>query len=129
MAEQERALTVYELFKRHRLIKLLGLLVGLVLLSYLIYGFSSLYSSRSLGVESWIGFYAHGSTHQVILFKNGLGHLVSDEASFGFRYSYDYGSFHCEGEDGQSWEMKGVSKTNLYSLYDHTFLYRQEDNS
>jgi hypothetical protein len=116
---------VYDVFKQHRLLKLVGLALGLLLVSYLVYAGTSIYSSRGIGLSSLIGSYYDGIEHQVDIDEDGHGRLVSGDYSVAFIYSYGEGSFACTAADSNTWTLKVVDQGNLYCTYDGHYLVRE----
>jgi hypothetical protein len=116
---------VYDVFKKHRLAKLVGLALGLLLASYLIGAALALVNSRAVSIESMIGVYAFKTEHQIVINDGHSGQMVSDDLSTYFIFSYAEGTFHCASQTDK-WTMKVVAYSNIYNDFDHTYLYRQE---
>jgi len=116
---------MYGVFKKLRLLKLIGLALGLVLTSYLLYGAVNTFKSRGLTIDDLVGFYAYGAAHQVDIKSANSGRLVSGEENLAFTYTYNQGTFFCASEGGRSWRIKVITSTSLYNAYDHTYHFKQ----
>ena len=118
---------MFAVFKRHRLAKLIGLLVAALVLSFVGRGAVAFYQGRSATIASLVGYYTYGVSRQIDIKNEHLGRLVSDGASFSFAFDYADGTFYCHSAEGtDSWRMKSLPEGRLYSEYDRTLLYKQE---
>ena len=116
---------MYDVFKQHRILKLVGLALGLLLVSYLIGAGVSLYQSRSVSIDSMVGLYAFQTSHQIVINDKATGQMVSGDVSEYFVFSFSQGTFSCASQS-YKWTMKVVGKTNIYNDFGHCYLYRQE---
>jgi hypothetical protein len=118
---------MFAVFQRHRLLKILSLVLAVIVLSYVGHGVASFYQGRSAGIDDLVGYYAYGVSHQIDIKNDHLGRLVSGGTSFSFAFDYSDGTFFCHSAEGaDSWRMKSLSGSEIYSEYDKTLLYRQE---
>jgi hypothetical protein len=120
---------MYDVFKQHRSIKLIGLFFTVLLLSYLIHAGLSLFRSRGVSLSSLVGLYSAGVSRQIEVKDGGLGRLVSGDYSSNFSYEYSLGTFDCTSADKlKTWQIRVVDQSNLFSSFDNVYLYRQEVN-
>ena len=116
---------MFQLFKKHRILKLGGLTVGLFLLWYLISPFADLIKGMDVEVIDLIGSYAYGSEHYVELLTDQLGKMTSKESVIEFNYTYDKGLLTCISLDEETnWTMRAVSDNALFNNYDSTYLFK-----
>lgn len=118
---------MYEVFSRHRWLKIGGLTLGLLILSYLIGAALGLCQSRAVPVDSLVGYYRYSSGYEVQIFNGNKGLMISDSAATDFQFVYSAGTLACSSPSLPSpWRMKVVNKKDLYNEYDGFYLYRLE---
>lgn len=120
---------MYDVFKKNRVLKLIGLALGLFVVLYLLDAFNAFYGSRNVSLASMVGFYSYQNAHQVTINANNTGRMVSEALSVPFEFTYSAGTFSCSSSDKLFvWEMKAVNGSNLFNGYDRTYLYRQQED-
>lgn len=115
---------MYDVFRKNRGLKILLVLVLTLVGSYLLYPAINLIKGRRIEEASLIGSYSSGEGHQVVIYPESLGRLVSPGHAEDFSFSYLEGTIYCNGEE-TVWTMKALGDGNIYSLYDHTYLYKR----
>ena len=116
---------MFALFKRHRILKLGGIAIGLFLLWYLISPMMDLIKGMDMSSEDIVGNYAYGVEHYVELFTDKIGKMTSKETIIEFNYTYDKGLLTCTSIDEETnWTMRCVSDNGLYNSYDSTYLFK-----
>ena len=119
---------MFALFKRHRILKLGGIAIGLFLLWYLISPMMDLVKGMDVKPEDVVGNYAYGVDHYVELITDRVGKMTSKEVVIEFNYTYDKGLLSCSSIDEEtSWNMRCVSDNALYNGYDSTYLFKIEN--
>jgi hypothetical protein len=115
---------MYDVFKKHRTLKLVGLTVGLFLLWFLAKPAYDLISGRSYEVSSLTGTYANGKEHQVTILEEGIGKMVAGSISEDFFFKYSEGTLSCEGTN-YVWGMKVLGDGSLWNEYDSSYLFKR----
>lgn len=115
---------MYSVFRKNRGLKLLTLAIVALIAWFLLTPAISLIEGREADETSLIGSYASGREHQVVIYPESLGRMVSSGHSEDFRFSYSEGTLSCNGEES-SWTMKVLEGGNLYNCYDGTYLYKR----
>ena len=118
---------MFSLFKRHRILKLGGIAIGLFLLWYLLSPMVDLIKGMDVAPEALIGNYAYGVDHYVELITEKLGKMTSEETVIEFSYTYDKGLISCSSNDEETtWTMRCVSDNAIFNGYDSSYLFRVE---
>lgn len=119
---------MFALFKRHRILKLGGIAIGLFLLWYLISPMMDLVKGMDMSSEEIVGNYAYGLEHYVELITDRVGKMTSEDVVIEFNYTYDKGLLDCVSLDEEtSWTMRCVSDNALFNGYDSTYLFKIEN--
>ena len=119
---------MFALFKRHRILKLGGIAIGLFLLWYLISPMMDLVKGMDVKPEDVVGNYAYGVDHYVELITDRVGKMTSKEVVIEFNYTYDKGLLSCSSIDEETtWNMRCVSDNALYNGYDSIYLFKIEN--
>ena len=104
---------MFALFKRHRILKLGGITIGLFLLWYLISPMMDLIKGMDMSSEE---------------ITDRVGKMTSKEVVIEFNYTYDKGLLSCSSIDEETtWNMRCVSDNALYNGYDSTYLFKIEN--
>lgn len=117
---------MYSVYKKHRKLKLLGLSLGLLLAWCLAKPAADMIAGQNVQADSLVGSYANTSEHQVTLYEDGVGTMVSNGESIDFFYSYSMGRVDCQSEDG-AFQMRVLGNGNLWNCYDRSYLYRRSN--
>ena len=116
---------MFSLFKRHRILKLGGIAIGLFLLWYFISPMMDLIKGMDMTSEEIVGNYANGLDHYVELITDKIGKMTSKETIIEFTYTYDKGLLECSSlNEEESWTMRCVSDNALFNGYDSTYLFK-----
>ena len=119
---------MFSLFKRHRILKLSGIAIGLFLLWYFLSPMIDLIKGMDVKSEALVGNYAYGVDHYVELITDRIGKMTSKDIVIEFNYTYDKGLLNCTSLDEETiWTMRCVSDNALYNGYDSSYLFRIED--
>ena len=81
---------MFSLFKRHRILKLGGIAIGLFLLWYLLSPMVDLIKGMDIAPEDLIGNYAYGVDHYVELITEKLGKMTSEETVIEFNGTHPF---------------------------------------
>ena len=118
---------MFGVFKKHRILKLAGLFLGLFLLWYLVSPVIDIVKGQSVPLTEIVGSYAYGVDHWIDFYTTECGKMVSSGESIMFSYEYDKGTIHCtEYETDRSWDIKVLSTDSIYNCYDKTYLFKRE---
>ena len=117
---------MFALFKKHRILKLVGIAFGLFLLWFLLSPMVDMIKGQDLTNEQIIGSYIYGSSHYVELYTVRIGKMVSEEVTIEFTYTYDKGVLECQGYDEETtWKMRAISDNAIFNGYDSTYLFKR----
>ena len=118
---------MFAIFKKHRILKLVGIAFGLFLLWYLLSPMADMIRGQDLTNEEIIGSYIYGSSHYVEIYTVKIGKMVSEEVTIEFTYTYDKGIVNCLSDDKEtSWTMRAISDNALFNNYDSTYLFKRD---
>lgn len=118
---------MFALFKKHRILKLVGIAIGLFLLWFLVSPIIDIVKGQDLTLDQLQGSYIYGDTHYVEFFTERFGKMVSEEVTIEFTYTYDKGIVNCLSDDKEtSWTMRAISDNALFNNYDYTYLFKRD---
>ena len=115
---------MFDVFKKHRKLKLLGLTLGLLLAWFAIKPAADIINGQSVDESSLVGSYANTAEHQIVLREDGIGSMVSGTVTESFFYEYSYGVIECQGLQ-HSFQVRVLGNGNLWNRFDGTYLYRR----
>lgn len=118
---------MFGVFKKHRILKLIGLTFGLFLLWYLVSPAIDMIRGQDVQITELVGTYAYGTDHVVEFYTETIGKMVSEGVPTEFMYTFDKGiiSCHSVGDDPQEWEMRTLSNGAIFNCYDSTYLFKR----
>ena len=117
---------MYDVLKRHRGLKLMGIALGLLLVWFIAKPATELIGGHYVDETSIVGTYANTGAHQVMIYGSGLGRMVSEATTEDFFYQYGEGVLECRSPNGQ-WRIRALKSGSLWNEYDRTFLYRRAE--
>lgn len=118
---------MFGVFKKHRILKLIGLAFGLFLLWFIVSPVIDMTKGQDYQLTEVIGSYAYGVDHWIDFISEDYGKMVSFGEAKVFSFTYDKGTFYCiDLEDTEtSWKMKVLSTNSIYNCYDGCYLFRR----
>lgn len=116
---------MYSVYRKHRILKVILLTLGLVAGSFIVTPAINLAKGRKIEASSLIGNYAFGIDHQVVIYNPSVGKMVSEDVTVQFFYTFENGVISCDSEN-LSWEMRSLGDGNIFNCFDNYFLLRGE---
>ena len=115
-----------DVFRRHRKLKLVGMTLGLLLAWYAAKPAIDMANGQSKEPKDLIGSYANTSEHQVMIYDEEVGRLVSENTSEDFFYTYKQGVLECRSLYFD-FKIRVLGDGSLWNGYDNTYLYRRAE--
>lgn len=121
---------MFEMFKKHRLLKLSLTLLIFVLAYFLISPFIEVFKGVSIPLSSLKGEYKGANSETYLLIESDkLGKVVTEKISDGFYFTYESGTLMCLGiETDLNFEIKILKSKNLYLDLTNEYLKRNDNN-
>ena len=117
---------MFALFKKHRILKLVGFTAGLFLIFFLLSPIIDMVKGQDIDASELLGSYSYGTEHYVDILTNNVGRMVSKGTTVEFTYTYDKGRIDCLSADKTiSWRMRTVSDNAIFNSYDTTYLFKR----
>ena len=117
---------MFDVFKRHRKLKLAGIAFGLLLAWYAAKPAIDMANGQNVDPESLIGSYANTSEHQVMIYDGEVGRLISENTFEDFFYNYIQGVLECRSLYFD-FKIRVLGDGSLFNGYDNTYLYRRAE--
>lgn len=119
---------MFAVFKKHRILKVVGIAFGLFLLWYIASPMIDLIQGQSVEHIDLLGSYVYGTEHYVDIITEKLGKMVSENTTIEFAYTYDKGLLTCYEviDETNSWDMRVIGQDAIFNCYDSTYLFRKE---
>ena len=117
---------MFDVFKRHRKLKLAGITLGLLLAWFLAKPAIDMADGQNVDQSNLIGSYANTADHQVMIYDQEVGRLVSENTSEDFFYTYKQGVLECRSLYFD-FKIRVLGDGSLFNGYDNTYLYRRAE--
>ena len=117
---------MFDVFRRHRKLKLAGFTLGLLLAWFLAKPAIDMANGQNVDQSSLVGSYANTAEHQVMIYDQEVGRLISENTTEDFFYTYKQGVLECRSLYFD-FKIRVLGDGSLFNGYDNTYLYRRAE--
>ena len=117
---------MFDVFRRHRKLKLAGITLGLLLAWFLAKPAIDMANGQNVEQSSLVGSYANTAEHQVMIYDQEVGRLISENTTEDFFYTSKQGVLECRSLYFD-FKIRVLGDGSLFNGYDNTYLYRRAE--